>query len=345
MPITPLPDPPLRSAPATFTAKADAFLGALPAFATEANALAEEVDEKEAAAIAAASTAEDAAAASLAAANFKGAWGDQTGAAAVPYAVSHLGRYWQLLDDLADVTAKTPGTDPEWQEIQPFATAAEILAGTETAKAIAPDQLAAAGIVPPAFASAAEILAGVETEKQIAPDQAVLALMKKDGSNIAIGSDADGDLYFRAAGVLTRLAKGAGNLKLFMNAAGDAPEWASGLSRTSHSYDVSTASGTQTLTGAGFTPSRAHIVWAIGGQTHGEGWSIKGTNFMQLRLYGSTVQSGSIYDSKVIWGATDTGFVNNFYASLAFNSDGGVLTWVKTGSPTGTLQIYVVWEK
>jgi hypothetical protein len=40
MAITPLPTPPSRNDPSTFSALADAFLGALPAFATEANALA-----------------------------------------------------------------------------------------------------------------------------------------------------------------------------------------------------------------------------------------------------------------------------------------------------------------
>ena len=46
MPITPLPTPvPSRADPANFAVRGDAFLGALPAFATEANALAAEVSE------------------------------------------------------------------------------------------------------------------------------------------------------------------------------------------------------------------------------------------------------------------------------------------------------------
>ena len=46
MPITPLPTPvPSRADPANFAARGDAFLSALPTFATEANALAEEVNE------------------------------------------------------------------------------------------------------------------------------------------------------------------------------------------------------------------------------------------------------------------------------------------------------------
>ena len=46
MPITPLPTPvPSRADPANFAARGDAFLAALPTFATEANALATEVNE------------------------------------------------------------------------------------------------------------------------------------------------------------------------------------------------------------------------------------------------------------------------------------------------------------
>jgi hypothetical protein len=44
MTITALPTPPSRDDPANFSARADAFLGALPTFATEANALATQVN-------------------------------------------------------------------------------------------------------------------------------------------------------------------------------------------------------------------------------------------------------------------------------------------------------------
>ena len=69
--ITPLPDPPLRSdGPGTFADKGDTFLAALPAFVTEANALTENVNTKEASAVAAAASA---AASQSAAAAFSGA--------------------------------------------------------------------------------------------------------------------------------------------------------------------------------------------------------------------------------------------------------------------------------
>lgn len=44
MAITPLPTPPSRDDPTNFSTRADAFLGALPDFATEANALAVDVN-------------------------------------------------------------------------------------------------------------------------------------------------------------------------------------------------------------------------------------------------------------------------------------------------------------
>lgn len=57
MPITPLPTPPSRQDPANFSARSDAFLGALPTFATEANATASQVNSDAAAAASSAAAA------------------------------------------------------------------------------------------------------------------------------------------------------------------------------------------------------------------------------------------------------------------------------------------------
>lgn len=113
MPITPLPAAPSRQSPATFADKADALLGALAQFVTEANLLEAGVNAKELSADAAAA----AAAAAQASANFKGLWVNLTGAATVPYCVFHLGKYWQLASNIADITLKVPGTATEWLEL------------------------------------------------------------------------------------------------------------------------------------------------------------------------------------------------------------------------------------
>jgi hypothetical protein len=46
------------------------------------------------------------------------------------------------------------------------------------------------------------------------------------GVTMTLGSDADGDTYYRASNVLTRLAKGTAGQVLTMNAGATAPEWA-----------------------------------------------------------------------------------------------------------------------
>jgi len=118
MAMTALPPAPSRAVPSTFSTLADAFIAALPGFVTEANALEANVNAKEVITVAASSTASSASAVALAAANYKGEWSAQTGAATVPYSVSHLGHFWQLSSNLANVAAKTPGTDVEWVEIE-----------------------------------------------------------------------------------------------------------------------------------------------------------------------------------------------------------------------------------
>jgi hypothetical protein len=62
--------------------------------------------------------AQEAALAAYINANYKGAWSALTGALAVPALVSHSGERWNLLSDLADVTASEPGVDPEWELFQ-----------------------------------------------------------------------------------------------------------------------------------------------------------------------------------------------------------------------------------
>jgi hypothetical protein len=56
-------------------------------------------------------------------ANFLGAWSGLTGALPIPASVSHAGKLWILLADVADVTAETPGVSASWQDVTPLAAA------------------------------------------------------------------------------------------------------------------------------------------------------------------------------------------------------------------------------
>ncbi len=123
MSITALPTPPTRTDPANFATRADAFMAALPTFATEANALQADVNAKQvatstSAAEAAVSLAETqlASEAALDAANFKGYWNTLTGALNKPASVIHSGKFWILLNNLANVTTSQPGVSADWAE-------------------------------------------------------------------------------------------------------------------------------------------------------------------------------------------------------------------------------------
>ncbi len=126
MTITALPTPPLRSdGAAAFADRADTFLGALPLFVTEANALQSNVNAKELSASASASTATAQALAAQASAtqalsniNFKGEWSTLTGALSAPASVYHDGLFWILITSTGDVTTIVPGVSASWVEIK-----------------------------------------------------------------------------------------------------------------------------------------------------------------------------------------------------------------------------------
>lgn len=114
MPITALPTPPTRDDPSNFAQRADDFLAALPAFATETNAVAAEVEAGRVAVDAQTALVLPAASAALGAANYKGVWSSMSGAVALPASVYHAGRFWIALEAIANVATETPGVSSKW---------------------------------------------------------------------------------------------------------------------------------------------------------------------------------------------------------------------------------------
>jgi len=128
--ITPLPTAPnpVTQTPDEFDAAASAFVAALGAmvteentFGTQANTVAGEVNTNATTATTKASEASTSAANALSysaiaagLANYGGAWSTLTGAKTVPLSVDHLGAFWVLLENVADVTTEVPGTSTKW---------------------------------------------------------------------------------------------------------------------------------------------------------------------------------------------------------------------------------------
>lgn len=98
-------------------------------------------------------------------------------------------------------------------------------------------------------------------------------------------------------------------------------------------YDMTTASGNQTITGAGGTPV-----------------AVIGYGVVQDQVGPSVGMADASSDGGIKWGAstaepvaaflsvaTTGGGVNQTGTLGEFNSDGMVIAWVKNGSPTGTM--------
>ena len=114
----------------------------------------------------------------------------------------------------------------------------------------------------------------------------------------------------------------------------------------SFTYDVSTASGTTTITGVGFTPRLIHFDGNIPSITGGICWGGRddGTNrfCMYSRDPSSNFQHAVDTSNSIRMQILDA---DRATAVIAFNSDGGTLTWTKTGTPTGTATIgYTAFE-
>lgn len=140
MSITPLPTPPSRQDPANFASRADQFLGQLPTFANEANALALDVNNKQITATnaantatSAATTATNAANTATASSNYKGEWSTLSGALNIPASVSHNDSLWNLKVNLADVTLSEPTTaNSDWMLINKPQPSGDIVGTTDT---------------------------------------------------------------------------------------------------------------------------------------------------------------------------------------------------------------------
>ena len=109
---------------------------------------------------------------------------------------------------------------------------------------------------------------------------------------------------------------------------------------TVHTYNVATASGNQTLTGAGFTPKAAVIFANISATvTHSIGLT-NGTTHSVVLGNGAAGNFNSTDGSDI---CLQPASGNYALGALTFNSDGGVIAWTKQASPTGTANIYVMW--
>lgn len=108
--------------------------------------------------------------------------------------------------------------------------------------------------------------------------------------------------------------------------------------------DTSLASGTQAVTGIGFKPS-----WVMGfvvqnGSPGEMSWGFCDENLVEGVMYDRhnvTANSWDVLNNSIV---RVTQSSTDFYAAniQSYDADGFTFNWTKTGSPTGTVNIYMI---
>jgi len=153
------------------------------------------------------------------------------------------------------------------------------------------------------------------------------------------------DAYFKAAvGGLLSVALGVANLKLFINAAGTAPEFANGIKIGTFTRDTAVSDSSVAYSGIGFKPSHIIIIGNIGGTSQMSIGFSNGTDNYNMR--DSTPDSAGTYDietTKAIWIRQADAI--NYKGTVTWDSDGFTIAWTLEGAKTGTATfIYIAFR-
>jgi hypothetical protein len=157
--------------------------------------------------------------------------------------------------------------------------------------------------------------------------------------------DSAGDMaYASAANTIAKLAAGAANLKMFMNAAGTAPEWAKGIYIGTFSRTLTDAGAPTDVayTGVGFKGSLLRIFGSKSGSFSG---TVSGMSDGTKQYCEYQYTDEGIYVSTTYCALASDMAGNQTAVLKSFDSDGFTLTWTKSSSPTGTATfIYIVYR-
>ena len=159
-----------------------------------------------------------------------------------------------------------------------------------------------------------------------------------------IASPIQGDIVYYNGSIWTKLQAGASGTYLKTRGVGSNPAWEHGIydKMTTATYDMSTATGTVSYTGAGFSPQSVIVF----GQVNSDpalsvgfaNRSESGESILQLQS-GNSAESNSLIHLELGGGAKQTAVISSW------DTDGVTLSWTKTGSPTGTANVKFLYRR
>lgn len=150
--------------------------------------------------------------------------------------------------------------------------------------------------------------------------------------------------YFASTGVMAALAAGANN-RFLKSTGASAPIFDKTYAFATSTRTMSDASGNTTVTGAGFTPRGAWVIASIDSTTALSIGYSDGTNhycIYDASFAGTGANNWGVATSVGIGLYTTSAVTNQTGIFSSFNSDGGVITWTKIGSPTGTARLIII---
>lgn len=150
---------------------------------------------------------------------------------------------------------------------------------------------------------------------------------------------AAGDLlYATGPSILARLALVA-DKRLFGNAAGNAPEFSTGIQLRSFTKNTADGSGSQSVTGLTFKPSHVIFIANVDGTPQASiGLADDTQNFCIASIHAQTPGAWSLSTTRCIRMVQSPATV--YLGSLTqMNADGFTITWTSAGSKSGTATI------
>ncbi len=182
---------------------------------------------------------------------------------------------------------------------------------------------------------------GTVTAAKIATDAVTTVKIADNAVGLAqLASGTDGELLtWDASGDPAKVAVGTSGQVLTSGGVGVAPTFTTltgniTTKEVNSTYDLTTASGTQDITGFGFDPSVVHLICILDNTTT---WSV---GFTDLSLNRCLSGQGTSFRSNQTVATLLITAGNSQLGQASSITDGFRITWSKTGTPSGTIDLF-----